>query len=81
MAMMPPLRILAKSPRFDFFTMPLRVAKRMCFSGFHVVSTPPAPPLVVDSMRIVAAICSPDWKFKIFAIDFPLAVRLISGIS
>ena len=60
MAMMPPLRMFLKSERFDFFTIPLRVAKTMCRlrrPGLPRRSSFPC-------MRMVAAIFSPGFEFQ-----------------
>ena len=69
-AMMPPLRMFLKSLRFDFFTMPLRVAKTMCSLSFQVSSS-----VFWPWMRMVAAIFSSARSSSRFAMLRPLLTR------
>ena len=79
MAMMPPLRTLAKSSSAVFFTVPCCVAKRMKFGWLQVTSSPLS--FLRDSMRMSAATFSPGRISSRFAMERPLEARVPSGIS
>ena len=78
-AMIPPLRTLAKSSSGVFFTVPCWVAKNRNPGCCQVVSSLFGP--VLASMRIRAAMVSPCFSSSRLAMLRPLAARPMSGIS
>ena len=77
MAMMPPLRTLAKSLSEVFFTVPSWVAKRTKPPDVQVMSLACAS--LRDSTRMSAATFSPGFISRRFAMERPLAARPIVG--
>ncbi len=79
MAMMPPLRTLAKSSKGVFLTVPWRVAKNRKPGCCQVVSSLFGP--VLATIRIKAAMVSLGLSSRRLAMLRPFEARPISGIS